>query len=808
MARDDGKLQAWDPNGSLMGPLWTSTDDFISSFNYGRAFTSVHFADFDGDGIPEIYTSDRIFDSSTGKLLVSKTGGNRGEVDITSRGGINYFSHAADVLGEGKLQLILANEVYRVNIVSKTNPSLNSMGLASTISPSALPGLQKLDGVSMAVDINQDGLLDVLVASSGENTDRKVGLYAWDPRTQSVIAETVFFDESYQMPGLSQAGIPFVGDVDGDGKLEVLMVNTDVIHGFRIAGNKFELVYNMVVNDPSGTTGITLFDFNQDGTAELVYRDEDNLRIMRANPTLQNFTTLKSYPCGSATVWEFPVVADVDNDGAAEIVVVGEGHRAMEGSLRIYKSGDASKPWAPARKVWNQYAYNVINVNEDLTIPKKQYNSATFFSGGDCNSPTPNQPFNSFLQQATTLNQHGCPFWLLPDIVFDGPVTYTLHPDGDSLVVQLTLKNQGDAAVLAPLYISVYKNTITVLNRIYTYSYPKPIHKGSGATITFTIHNISSFRPFHSLIVKFNDNGNTLNFQQECDHSKNNDTIDIKMANSCTNDYATTQINKPVTVNVLLNDGFPGCTRTNVALSETFVSAQKAKHGAVSFNASKDLVYTPDAGWFGIDSVLYVLTDCGGYQDSAKVYIITFKPDSSYISCPSLSVTLNLEMIPGVQYDWYNTQTGGTIVPDGGNANSLTVIKDLSDQQSWWVEAQYGTISFPRYRIDLNLNTNCNLEMLLLLPNAFTPNGDGNNDVFLIICDSDLKSWIQNDFLMQIYDKWGGLVFQTKNPDPGWDGTSSGKKCPAGVYTYLIKYHDPLNGNKQKSLRGNVLLLE
>ncbi len=706
VALASGKLQAWDPNGSLTVPLWTSTANFVSGTSAIDMFTSVHFADFDGDGVPEIYTSDRIFDSSTGKLLVSKTGGgSRGEVSMWAyRSAKHYFSHVADVMGEGKPQLILANEVYRVNIVSKTDPTQNSLALASSILPFALPGVEKLDGVSLAVDINQDGLLDVLVVSSGDDTHLKVGLYAWDPRTQNVIAQTVFTDVSPQSSTLSQAGVPFVGDVDGDGKLEVLMVNSDKIHGFRIFNDMFLEVYNMPVNDPSGTTGITLFDFNQDGTAELVYRDEQNLRIMRANPFFQNFSTLQSYPCGSATIWEYPLVADVDNDGSAEIVAIGGGSAAYDGTLRIYKSGNASSPWAPARRVWNQYAYNVVNVNEDLTIPKIQYNSATPFSGGVCNSATPTQPFNGFLQQATTLNQYGCPFWLLPDIVFDGPVNYTVYPDGDSLVIQLTLKNQGDAAAQAPFYISVYKNSVSIPNLVHTHAHPNPIGKGESATIKFTIYNLSAFSPFSSLIVKFNDNGTGISFQPECDSTYNNVPIDVKMGMGCADDYATTGTNHPVTIDVPLNDSYPGCNRPDITISITSVPA----HGTATVNANKDIVYTPITGWYGIDSLRYLLTDCHAEKDSAMAYIATLKPGAlMYVACPNATTTLSLHDIPGVKYYWYTAQTEGILVSGGSNASSLTVTKNASAQETWWVEARYGSIIFPRYRIDLFLSESC-----------------------------------------------------------------------------------------------------
>lgn len=69
----------------------------------------------------------------------------------------------------------------------------------------------------------------------------------------------------------------------------------------------------------------------------------------------------------------------------------------------------------------------------------------------------------------------------------------------------------------------------------------------------------------------------------------------------------------------------------------------------------------------------------------------------------------------------------------------------------------------------------------LIIPNVFTPNGDGINDVF-IITSSGLT-----DFSLLIVNRWGEVVFETNDPDQGWDGTINGNKCADGVYFYSMK---------------------
>lgn len=70
-------------------------------------------------------------------------------------------------------------------------------------------------------------------------------------------------------------------------------------------------------------------------------------------------------------------------------------------------------------------------------------------------------------------------------------------------------------------------------------------------------------------------------------------------------------------------------------------------------------------------------------------------------------------------------------------------------------------------------------EAALAFPNAFTPNGDGVNDVFLPAFRS-LKS-----YELTIYNRWGRRIFTSKDPASGWDGTENGRKAAAGTYYYV-----------------------
>lgn len=68
------------------------------------------------------------------------------------------------------------------------------------------------------------------------------------------------------------------------------------------------------------------------------------------------------------------------------------------------------------------------------------------------------------------------------------------------------------------------------------------------------------------------------------------------------------------------------------------------------------------------------------------------------------------------------------------------------------------------------------------MPNAFTPNGDGLNDIFRIPRQS--RAGIK---YFAIYNRWGQLVFRTTDPQAGWDGLIKGQAAPSGAYTYIIR---------------------
>ena len=514
-----GKTNPW-PGGK-------SSHTITDSYNQISDRGSVAFADFDNCGKPEIYIGNRIFDAATGKLLVDGElyGANKGKTFAVLSTAYLFHPTVADIDGDGKLEYIAGNSIYKVNIGTRSgaNPHLdpkNNMELFIESEPIIVAGKTVTDGVTAVADFTGDGQLDVLVATTTEAN--VVAIAVWNIQTKKVLGTITNGTCEYTF------GIPFIGDIDANGVLEILMttrpadgpVGPGDLNGFRLESTgpstySLEKRYFQQFKDSSGSTGITLFDFNQSGEARLVYRDEDTLRIMRAVPDLGKFKTEATFSVGSGTRYEYAVVADADADGAAEIIVTGcdgPGNSKNYGYLRVYKSNNEHN-WAPARKVWNQYNYNVVNVNEDLTIPKYQMNPATFFPNGK-------QPFNNYLQQQTRIDAAGDPYRLLANIIWAKPDP-TMVFAGDSLVFHACIKNIGEVALQKPFYVSYYKNDTILTNLLATDEIYYSVKKDSTLCLRLVLNNISAnpnIGGINSIWISINDKGTgKYPFQAQCD---------------------------------------------------------------------------------------------------------------------------------------------------------------------------------------------------------------------------------------------------------------------------------------------------
>ena len=164
------------------------------------------------------------------------------------------------------------------------------------------------------------------------------------------------------LPGGGRGGAPTVADVDADGLPEIGVAGGSAYSVFERDGS---IKWSQPTEDQSSNvTGSAVFDFEGDGAVEIVYSDERVLRIYQGITGAVLWET----PSPSLTTYELPVIADVDADGQAEIVMVSNNF-AIPGPSGIHVYGDSHGTWAPTRQVWNQHTYHITHVSDDGTIP-------------------------------------------------------------------------------------------------------------------------------------------------------------------------------------------------------------------------------------------------------------------------------------------------------------------------------------------------------------------------------------------------------------------------------------------------------
>lgn len=356
-----GRLICYNLSGNI---LWVSDEQFgqYAQYRYGGCPAA---ADFNQDGIPEVYIYNEIFNAQTGVKLCD--GGNNGigkQMNEFMNGTISVSVAAQFDDDLSDLELAAGYSCYKVNI---TNPN-GQLGNSMTAMNMLVNG-QLRDGYTSFADINQDGQLDIIVSTPANTSQISLYIYNIVGNAAVLIASASLPSGGGSSP--NEIGPAFVGDIDGTGELSIGVCRPYMLLAYKYNGTpNLQQFWNIVTNDASGQTGMTMFDFNQDGVQEIIYRDQSTLRII--NGSISPPVTILTLPCFSFTGLEHPIVGDIDNTGEAKICVTcGASNSTMDmliGNLRVF--GSSGDFWSPARSIWNQYQYHVTNVNDDLTIPQ------------------------------------------------------------------------------------------------------------------------------------------------------------------------------------------------------------------------------------------------------------------------------------------------------------------------------------------------------------------------------------------------------------------------------------------------------
>ena len=530
----DRRLRCYSPMGVLK---WTTAAGATYASDEESYCVSLITADVNGSGIPLILAVDKLYNGLNGQhLLTLPLPPSVGGRAYAEGGPQSYMPVFADLDNDGVLEVVAGNRVYKINIVNFSGTGGGNQVTSVIVAPSNLP-----DGFTSVADIDMDGDLDVIV-TGGHTSPHVACMYVWDGATSTQIGGTVTVSSKDKR--ISRA---FAGDILGDGRPEIAFTYTLCMNAYKFNGTTFQPLWNgasgIATTDQSGATTMSMFDFNQDGNVEIVYRDAHNLRIIDKNGA--NISTI---PCLSATHTEYPIIVDLDRDGHADIVVTGGlGPENGPDKIQLLCFGSQTPgAWAPARSVWNQHAYNSVNINEDLTVPRHPFNPTTVFPNGK-------RPYNNFLQQQTILNSQGGQLWLTPDFVMTGAPNTHYYTVGDSLVISnLCVRNIGEARSGDSLQIALYRDLRAPSNLLRVYKLPAAIDVGATRCYTIKLAGVLSLSA-GGLHIEINDDGRR-HPQLECDTLSNGSLIAISSIPVARNDRISVFACKSRTAAVLSND--------------------------------------------------------------------------------------------------------------------------------------------------------------------------------------------------------------------------------------------------------------
>jgi hypothetical protein len=275
-------------------------------------------ADFEGDGSVEIYFGRLILDGETGAHLHEGTGGQG-----TAIPGEGPISVAADIDLDGELELIGGNTVYDAN--------------ARTICTAS-----GLDGFPAVGNFDSDPEGEVLVAASG-------GAYLYDTDC------SIIWTYAYSGYG----GPPAIADVDGDGLPEAIISYQS---GIAVLDEDGHVEWTYAHTAGSLYDGVSAYDFDADGDWEVVLNSPDKLILFDGDgDILDTDANTGTYTCGQA-----PTMADIDNDGHAEIAYSHGQSSGTGGGITVLGDTDG---FAAALSVWNQHGYSITNIENDGQVP-------------------------------------------------------------------------------------------------------------------------------------------------------------------------------------------------------------------------------------------------------------------------------------------------------------------------------------------------------------------------------------------------------------------------------------------------------
>ncbi|MDR1407571.1 MAG: VCBS repeat-containing protein [Tannerella sp.] len=713
--------------------------------------------DMNGDGVPELIVYNKVYNAATGvgitkfedlgssPIAANKTAyvgaglsfDNHNEHSIT-------FPAIYDIDGDGIYDYIAGGKIYHhINMVTRLYETLTCAGVP--------------DGRTAVADIDGDGKAEVVTHNISRTSGYRMEhtIRVWRPN-EEMTAGTLLTTRTFTAYCPAAEGVGsylYIGDIDGkvqNGKklpeislicgrpfapststtLSGIPVHPNVTDGgvtssktlssTSVAGclisftwdnnsgvasnDRLKVSFMLEHDDDSINTGFTLFDFDNDGMADICYRDEQTLRIISARESYvrldattankPNVIRLRKDPCTSYTGYEYPAIADVDGDGSADIIVMGRSNATgtnAAGFILVVEG--INRDLAPAPPVWNQFHYHPMKIKADLTMPERVFH--------------PLDPDYAFYKNDTDLEK---------TFVYNGNIMQTvisssfehavgreiirpivLTPDAEVIDAALNVstkkltfkvRNIGDASLHPSIPVRIYLND-EANPSIYNQVLGTTLYPGDVKTYEITVVDVAGV--YDIIVGGTLVNGNMVpDAILECDWGNNHVEVATFLVRE---DLATVPHYGTVLIDVFANDILDSpcnnlpLTAANITtpggpgvLSGTFGSIQIVNN---------KIMYTAPGPSYGSNLVhfTYKLT-CESVTRTADVYIYLLEScQGSFTVCrgvPSYTVCLSEEPAH-VEFWWYRSDS--TYI-----GNTFPVLTNPSADTSFYVRPHFGNI--------------------------------------------------------------------------------------------------------------------
>jgi hypothetical protein len=501
--------------------LWSSHDPGGATHTFTVENGAPAFGNFDDDDEAETVFGATLIDDD-GLVVWDQAGA--GAAFGTNGDYTGGISAVVDLTGDGYPEIVSGRHAWSVQWTQPAgmDPQVVVTPLWDAGAPDGYPAIADLDGDGdPEVVLVAGGTVRVLDGATGE---------AWcgiDATGAACAGNDALRTAAADIPGGGIGGPPTIADFDGDGRPEIATAGGSSYTVYDLARPDEEIVvaagfpapadgeiyprWTQATQDQSSNaTGSSVFDFQGDGAAEVVYADECYMRVYDG-ATGEVVLEIES---SSATIHEYPLVVDVDDDGNSEILVVandsGQNCDAIAGYTYrrgLYVYGDQFDEWVGTRRVWSSHTYHVTNVTSSGNAPAVELDNWT-------------QPgLNNYRQ-----NVQGAGVFNAPDLAVELSAELAACID-EQLVIVATVRNVGSLGVPAGVEVSLYAGMDASAPLVGTLPTPDPLLPGGQVELSWTIEFVPG-SPALELFVTVDGASADLGAIAECDE-RNNDAATV-----------------------------------------------------------------------------------------------------------------------------------------------------------------------------------------------------------------------------------------------------------------------------------------